>query len=113
MFAMSLFKEKAQYYFKPLLSTYLIDRTNSKQVFTNFNVFKLYIKEVFSITNKESVVVRVIQSLRQKTLATEYIARFREYANLTNQLGSTLITMYCHGLKENVKDKLMRSKGEF
>ena len=63
---------------------YLTDKTNSKQVFANFNVFKLYIKEVFSITNKESVVVQVIQSLRQKTLAVEYTARFKEYANLTD-----------------------------
>ena len=53
--------------------------------------------------------MRVIQSLTQKTSAADYTARFREYANLTNWEGSALITMYRRGLKENVKDELMRT----
>ena len=113
MFAASLLRGRAQHYFKPLLSAYLTDRTDSKQVFANFNAFKLYMKEVFGITNEESAAVRVIQSLRQKTSAAEYTARFREYANLTDWSGSALMTMYRRGLKENVKDELMRSGGEF
>lgn len=112
VYASSYLRGRAQHYFKPLLSAYLQDRTDSKGVFTNFNAFKAYMKEVFGITNEETAAVRVIQSLRQKTSAAEYTARFREYANLTDWEGSALMTMYRRGLKENVKDELMRSGGE-
>ena len=84
------------------------------QVFANFTRFKAYIKSVFGNTNEENEAVRVIQSLRQKTSAAEYIAVFREYAARTNwdDNGNAMLTMYRRGLKENVKDELMRHGGQ-
>ena len=112
LFATSYLRGRAQHYVKPLLSAFLTDRTDSKGIFGNFNQFKVYMKDVFGITNEESAAVRIIQSLKQKTSAAEYTARFREYANLTDWTGNALMTMYRRGLKENVKDELMRTGGE-
>ena len=112
MFAVTFLRGRAQHYVKPLITQFLDDKTDPKGIFRDFGTFKVYMKEVFGITNEENAAVRVIQSLQQKTSAAEYTARFREYANLTDWKGSALMTMYRRGLKENVKDELMRSGAE-
>lgn len=112
IFATSYYRRQAQHYLKPLLSAYVNDRTDSKGIFKDYNTFKKYIREVFRITNEKNTAVRIIQSLKQKTSATDYTARFREYANLTDQEdnGPALIAMFYKGLKENIKDKLIRDR---
>jgi hypothetical protein len=109
VFAASFLRGRAQHYVKPLLTLYLEDRTDKEGIFGNFKKFKEYMRDVFGTTNEKNAAVRVIQSLRQKTSAAEYTAQFREYANLTDWKGSALLTMYRRGLKENVKDELMRT----
>ena len=43
-------------------------------------------------------------------LTAKYIARFQEYTNITIQKGDALLTIYQQGLKESVKDELIRYK---
>lgn len=49
--------------------------------------------------------------MRQKSSASEYAIKFQEYAQVTDWDNNALITMFRRGLKENVKDELMRSGG--
>ncbi len=51
--------------------------------------------------------------MQQKTSAADYVARFQEYANLVGWDNASLMTMFKRGLKENVKDELMRSDARF
>ena len=109
VYAVSFLRGRAQHYVKPLMTKFLDNKTDPEGIFRDYSTFKTYMKEVFGVTNEENQAVRIIQSLQQKTSAAEYSARFREYANLTDWKGSALMAMYRKGLKENVKDELMRS----
>ena len=55
---------------------------------------------------------RELQNLQQRTSAAEYAARFQEQANLTEWDDAALMAMYKRGLKDNVKDELMRWGGD-
>jgi hypothetical protein len=45
--------------------------------------------------------------LQQRTSASKYAAKFQEYLSVTKWDDAALMTMFCRGLKENVKDELM------
>lgn len=106
LFATTFLRGQAQHYIKPLLTAFLSDRTDTMNIFAQFDRFKLYMKAVFGISNEKKAATRVIQSLRQKTSASDYTAKFREYSNLAGWTGDALLEMYRRGLKENVKDEL-------
>ncbi|CAD0055203.1 unnamed protein product [Aureobasidium pullulans] len=74
-----------------------------------FAKFKTEIRRIFGISNEDKVAVRHIQHIRQHTSASEYAAKFQEHAQVTDWDDSALMTMYRRGLKENVKDELMRA----
>ena len=77
----------------------------------NFNEFAKQLKIIFGASEdaEENAAVRIIQSLRQKGSASDYTSRFKEYMPLTGWDGEALKVMYRRGLKENVKDEIMRS----
>jgi hypothetical protein len=77
-------------------------------MFTNFDNFKRELRRVFGTFNEEQIAKRVIQHLTQRTSAAEYAARFQEYANLIKWDDVALMTMFRRGLKDNLKDEIMR-----
>jgi len=46
--------------------------------------------------------------LTQRTSATKYVARFQKYVNLIEWDDVALMTMFRRGLKDNLKDEIMR-----
>ena len=52
--------------------------------------------------------IRVIQHLTQKILVSQYIAKFKEYADKTEQNNNALYIIYYKKLKENIKNEFMR-----
>ena len=108
MLAVSYLRGRAQHWFKPTLRKFLDDQEDDDDLFAQFSNFKKEIRRVFGETNEEMAAVRIIQHLKQRTSASEYTARFEEYSQLTEWNDEALMTMYRRGLKDNVKDELMR-----
>ena len=109
LFAVGYLRGKAQQWMKPYIRRHMDHNEDLDQMFWYFCSFKEAIRRVFGISNKEPAAERAVQYLTQKTSAAEYAARFQEQANLTEWDDAALITMFCQGLKENVKDKLMQT----
>lgn len=109
LFASTYLRGRAQHWMKPHLTQYLTDRTDPKGLFSNFENFVKELDLIFGVTNEANIAARAIQTLRQKNSASDYTARFKEYAQLTDWDEKALMAMYRRGLKENVKDELMRS----
>lgn len=114
LYASTFMRGQAQHWIKPYLSTYLASqyKNDPKGMFGSWKVFQEEIRNIFGGTNEKNAAVRVIQSLRQRTSASDYTARFKEHSQLTDWDEKALMVMYRRGLKENVKDELMRSGGE-
>jgi len=77
-------------------------------MFTNFDNFKRELRRIFETSNEEQIAKRVVQHLTQRTFAADYAARFQEYANLIEWDDAALMTMFRRGLKDNLKDEIMR-----
>ena len=50
----------------------------------------------------------MIQNLQQKKFASQYIIVFQNYVQRTKQNNKSKIAIYQQGLKENIKDKLIK-----
>jgi len=94
---------------KPNLRKYFNNKSDSSEIFISFSIFKRELRQVFEIFNEKKIAKRVIQHLQQKILAADYVARFQKYANLANWDSIALITIFKRDLKNNVKNKLMRT----
>ena len=66
---------------------------------------------MFGPSNKVNAVTRIIQYLTQKKSASEYSTQFQQYTAKIDWDDTVLMVMYRRGLKENVKDELIRSGG--
>ncbi|CAA77890.1 putative gag homologue [Cladosporium fulvum T-1 virus] len=110
IFATTFLRGRAQHWVKPFLRKYLDSNgeDNADGVFKSYNHLKHAMKSVFGVSNEIATAVRVIQHLTQKTSTAEYAAKFQEYAQLTDWDDEALQVMYRRGLKEHVKDELMR-----
>ena len=75
----------------------------------SFARFTREITRVFGLSNEANIAIRVIQYLKQRKSAAEYSAMFQEYATQTDWDDVTLITIYRRGLKDNIKDELIRT----
>ena len=73
--------------------------------------FKEEIKKIFGISNEVASAERIIQHIKQRTSASEYAAKFKQYSTVTDWDDDALKTMFRRGLKEEVKDELMRWGG--
>jgi hypothetical protein len=109
IFASTYLRGRAQHWMKPMLQKYLNEREDPDGIMRSFVRFKAEIRRIFGISNEDKVAVRLIQHVRQHTSASDYAAKFQEYAQVTDWDDSALMTMYRRGLKENVKDELMRT----
>ena len=92
----------------PMIKKRLETYKDTNGMFANFSKFKLAIRRVFGISNEKQVTVRTIQHLTQKTSAAKYVARFQEFSPHTDWDDAALMTMFRRGLKDKVKDELMR-----
>jgi len=98
----------AEHWVKPFLNRYMAG-TDNTGMFSSWGHLKQALKSVFGISNEVSQAIRVIQNLKQKGSASEFTAKFQEYAHLTTWNDDALMEMYRRGLKDEVKDELMRS----
>ena len=48
----------------------------------------------------------MIQNVKQKRSASKFTTQFKRYLAMTGWDDDTLMVMFCHGLKDNVKDEL-------
>jgi len=113
LLASTFLRERAQHWLKSNLRKHLENGEDPEGIFINFDVFKEELRQVFEIFNERQTAKRVIQHLQQKTSAADYVARFQKYANLIGWDNASLMTMFKRGLKENVKNELMRSGARF
>ena len=85
------------------------DNKDTNQMFWYFDNFKEQIRQVFGISNKKSAAERAVQHLTQRISVSDYAAKVQEKANLTEWDDAALMTMFQQGLKDNVKNELMRN----
>ena len=78
----------------------------------SFARFKVKVKRILGLSNKDKVAIRMIQSVKQKRLASEYTTQFKRYLVMTGWDDNALMVMFCHGLKDNVKDELTFDRAE-
>lgn len=109
LFATTYMRGRAQHWIKPYLDKYLgKDNEDEEGIFADFGRFRRLVESIFGIHNSKEVAIRVIQHLTQKTSASEYAAKFQEYAQVTGWDDDALMVMFRRGLKDSVKDELMR-----
>jgi len=112
LMATTYMRGRAQHWIKPKLRTFLDDGTDTGTIFSNYSMFKVEIRRIFGTSNESIVAARAVQTLRQETAASDYASKFQEYAPVTGWDDAALCTMYRRGLKETVKDELMRYGGD-
>ena len=99
---------EAQNWIRPKLQKWLVERKDSDGLFSTWETFVDTIRSIYGLNNDKQVATRVVQQLTQKTSASAYTAKFKEYSDKTDWDDNALMTMYYRGLKENVKDEMMR-----
>jgi hypothetical protein len=87
------------------------DNEANNRIFTDFPTFEKEIRHIFGNFNDTKIAEKMVQSLKQKTSAASYSAEFTRYAEKTGWNDQALRTMYEKGLKDPVKDELMRYGG--
>jgi Retrotransposon gag protein/Zinc knuckle len=105
----------AAQWIKPYLIKYMDENNHETEIeslFENYDNFKGRIRHVFSISNEKSTSTRFIQHIKQRRSAAEYAATFQQHAVRTAWDDEALMTMYRRGLKDNVKEELMRHGGQ-
>lgn len=112
LFASTFLRGRAEKWLKPNLRKYLDDEEDEDNLFADFDNFKTEIRRIFGTSNEEQTAERNIQHLVQRTSASDYAARFQEQANLTEWDDAALMTMFRRGLKNEVKDEIMRYGGK-
>ncbi|KAI7152047.1 hypothetical protein KC349_g9171 [Hortaea werneckii] len=107
--ASSYLRGQAQQWIRPRLQEVLVHDRDTDEIFSSWSNFVEAIRNIYGLSNDQQVAIRVIQHLVQKTSASQYTAKFRAYSGKTGWDNQALLTMYYRGLKDNVKDELMRS----
>lgn len=111
LFATTYLRGRAQHWMRPYLNKHMgsdaEDKASVAPMFSNFNVFKAQIKTIFGTANETSIAIRMIQQIRQTASASDYAAKFTEYAQVTGWDDEAKMEMFRRGLKDNVKDELM------
>jgi len=110
VFATSFLRGRAQHWIKPYITGYLANTLDdsTKPMFYSFTNFKIPLRAIFGISNEKNIAIRAIQVIRQTASASDYAAKFQEHAQITDWDDEALQVMYKRGLKDNVKDELMR-----
>jgi len=94
------------------LTKKLLRNNNLERIFASLRAFITKIRSIYGVSNDQKVAIRQIQHVIQKASASQYTAKFTEYAATTGWDDNALRTMYYRGLKDNVKDELMRYRAD-
>jgi hypothetical protein len=124
LWAVTLLEGKAMMWIEGFLEDYLI-HTNPKgemdtrkmedttlKIFGSWDGFIEEIKKNFGVADERREAERAIESLRQKGSATAYTRDFQRYSTRTEWGDEALCFQYRKGLKDFVKDELVRYPGE-
>ena len=122
-FATTYMRGRAQRWIKPYLVKYLNNQNKSRNQesdeededeikltkwMENFTQFKIEIRRTFGISDEKETAIRILQYLRQKRSVAEYATIFQQNATTSKWNDDALMVMYQRGLRDNVKDELMR-----
>ncbi len=88
---------------------FIIYQKDESRIFSNFVRFYDKIKTIYGFSNEKKVVIRIVQDIVQRILVSQYTAKFKEYSDKTKQDDDALYIIYYKGLKDNVKDELVRT----
>ena len=108
LIAASYLRGDAQQWIRPRLTDKLLRNHDPEGIFGSFRAFVNAIRSIYGLSNDQQVAIRHIQHVTQKGSASQYTAKFREYAAKTEWDDNALRAMYYRGLKDNVKDQLMQ-----
>ena len=110
MFATGYFRGKAEDWVKPRTKAYLQNPNDHsvKAFFEDWITFKNHASRIFGISNEDKIAERRMQELRQTKSAAEYAAEFQRLSDRTEWDDSALQFMFRKGLKDEVKDEIMR-----
>ena len=106
--AASYLRGEAQQWIRPKLTVKLLHNQDPEGTLTDFRTFVNAIRSIYGLSNEQQVAIRQIQYITQKASASQYTAKFKEHSAKTGWDDNTLRTMYYRGLKDIVKDELMR-----
>ena len=109
LLASSYLRGQVQQWIRPRLHEVLHQNIDTEGIFNSWDNYVKAIRNIYGLSNEKQVAIRVIQHLKQKTSTSQYTAKFREYSGKTGWDDQALLTMYYTGLKDDVKDELMRS----
>ena len=82
----------------------------TKELFQSMDGFKEKMRQVFGAIDEEKEAARQIQNIRQKGSAAKYTAEFQQYSVKTGWDDEALKYHYYRGLKDHVKDDLVREE---
>ena len=84
------------------------DDTN--RIFSSFAIFAEGLKKTFGNPDEERTAERKLEHLKQKGSASKYAAEFRQATSKLDWEDNNLMAWFYRGLKEEVKDELVREK---
>ena len=78
-------------------------------IFQRWEGFLIELRANFGVIDEKKEVERALEGLKQKGSAIVYIRDFQRYSTQTGQGGEALMYQYRKGLKDLIKDKLLRT----
>ncbi len=96
--AVSYLRGEAQQWIRPRLNDALEHKKDTGGMFSDFDNFLSEIRGIYGLSNDKQVAIRIVQQLTQKTSASTYTAKFKEYAVKTGWNDQALVSMYYRGL---------------
>jgi hypothetical protein len=122
LWAITLLEGKALQWVEGFLADYLDNVEESgringdmddttKTIFGSWDGFLQEIKSNFGVMDEQREAERAIESLRQKGSATAYTREFQRFSTKTDWGDEALRYTYRRGLKDSVKDELVRYTG--
>jgi hypothetical protein len=111
VFATTYMRGPAQKWIKPYIAKFMAHDQEVSHWMTYFSQFKEKVRAIYGISNEKTTSTRIIQYLKQTRSANEYAAIFQRHAPLTNWDDTALRDMFRRGLKDTVKEELMRYGG--
>ena len=104
-------KDSAFHWIEPLMMDHLTSREDqksqeTKDVFSNFEVFITRLKQIFGTPGEELAATQRIHQLKQTGSAAQYFALFQRLKSKIDWEESAFVSTYYMGLKDNVKDEM-------
>src|SRR5438874_412000 len=112
LFAASYLRGTAFNWFQPFQTTYLSEDppqdSEAHKLLTSYTEFKKRLTEVFGMVNEKQDAERKILLLQQKGAASTYTTEFAQLNSILGWPNDTLIAQFYKGLKDHVKDELVK-----